>query len=639
MSARIQTLEQTLAHSKTPFDKIQVMNQLAEELQYTDLERAIAIAKEAEQIALANNDQKSSNYADIVCNLGSFYLRKGEIETAVTQLFTALQIYRQQNNPAGRARTSGLIGITFSQIGNYPEALNYLLIQLQLSQKHTLPQQEAIAYNGIGIVHAATENYAEALQAHQKSIQIAEANQHMRQKASALSNCTHAARHLEQYQDAFAYGQESIQLSQEVGNKITESNARLEIANTYLQRQEFHKALEQLQTNFKQLNNTQYVHPRIDTLITIGNLYNQWQKPEQAFPHLQQALALSEKVQAISYTYRCHQALAQTYQIQQGFAQALEHYQQFHTLKETVLNQQSLSNLHAIEASYHMQVTAQEKSFLEDKNKELENLITERITIEQELKNYQDHLEELVAQRTDKLQKQNEELERFTYTVSHDLKSPLITIRGFIGLLQRDIIANDEIKIERDITRIDAAAERMLSLLEDLLELSKVGHTIDTLAYVPIQAIILEAIDLVTGRIKENDVTMIVENNLPEIYGDYPRLVELFQNLIENGCKFMGTQPNPQITIGAKKKEDDTILCFVQDNGIGIEAQYQDKIFNLFERLDPSTDGTGIGLALVKRIIEQHNGRIWVESEGKDKGSTFCFTLKAPTFPEQEHAT
>jgi signal transduction histidine kinase len=110
------------------------------------------------------------------------------------------------------------------------------------------------------------------------------------------------------------------------------------------------------------------------------------------------------------------------------------------------------------------------------------------------------------------------------------------------------------------------------------------------------------------------------------ISGDQPRLVEVVQNLVDNAIKFMGNQPKPQIEIGVKQQGDETIF-YVADNGIGIALQYQEKIFGLFERLDPTIEGTGVGLALVKRIIEVHGGRIWVESDGPGQGSTFYFTL------------
>jgi light-regulated signal transduction histidine kinase (bacteriophytochrome) len=110
------------------------------------------------------------------------------------------------------------------------------------------------------------------------------------------------------------------------------------------------------------------------------------------------------------------------------------------------------------------------------------------------------------------------------------------------------------------------------------------------------------------------------------VHGDRTRLIEVIQNLVDNAVKFMGNQPNPRITIGENKNEKDETIFFVHDNGMGIDSQYHERIFTLFNKLNTDTEGTGIGLTLIKRIIEVHNGRIWLESE-PGKGTTFYFTL------------
>ena len=122
------------------------------------------------------------------------------------------------------------------------------------------------------------------------------------------------------------------------------------------------------------------------------------------------------------------------------------------------------------------------------------------------------------------------------------------------------------------------------------------------------------------------NIKVEVEKELPSVNGDRQRLVEVLQNLIDNAAKFMGEQPIPIIQIGARKDQGQQVF-FVKDNGIGINPSYHDRVFGLFDKLDPRSEGTGVGLALAKRIVEVHGGRIWVESQGKDKGSMFCFTL------------
>jgi signal transduction histidine kinase len=228
------------------------------------------------------------------------------------------------------------------------------------------------------------------------------------------------------------------------------------------------------------------------------------------------------------------------------------------------------------------------------------------------------------------LEAKNAELERFTYTVSHDLKSPLITIRGFLGLLEKDALAGDAEQMQDDMKRIIDATDKMQRLLNELLELSRVGRMMNPPEAMPFETIVREALALVRGPLQARGVDVQVAADLPIVHGDRTRLVEVVQNLVDNAVKFMGDQLQPLIAIG-QLGSDDTgkSILFVQDNGSGIDRQYHDIIFGLFSKLDTKSEGTGVGLALVKRIIEVHGGRIWVESKGAKTGSTFYFTLPA----------
>ncbi|MCC7448958.1 MAG: PAS domain S-box protein [Anaerolineae bacterium] len=231
------------------------------------------------------------------------------------------------------------------------------------------------------------------------------------------------------------------------------------------------------------------------------------------------------------------------------------------------------------------------------------------------------------------LEARNAEMERFTYTVSHDLKSPLITIRGFVGMLESDIPAGNTANVQTDLAYIKDATTKMQMLLDDLLELSRVGRLVNPSSAVSLREVVAQALVMVAGQIAARQVTVEVAPNLPIVYADAPRMLEVFQNLIDNAVKFMGDQPDPRIKIGVRC-DGDLLVCFVQDNGVGIDPPYQQKVFGLFEQLDNTIEGTGIGLALVKRIIEVHDGRIWVESDGAGRGSTFCFTIPTMTLDE-----
>lgn len=229
------------------------------------------------------------------------------------------------------------------------------------------------------------------------------------------------------------------------------------------------------------------------------------------------------------------------------------------------------------------------------------------------------------------LELQNEELERFTYTVSHDLRSPLVTIEGFLGYLRHDAKTGDLERFDKDLNRISNAVDKMQALLNELLELSRVGRIANPPEDVSFEEIVHETADLLSGQLEAGNVQLNISDNLPHIHVDRLRIFEVMQNLISNAAKFMGDQPKPVIDIGMQGLDSDgKPIFFVRDNGIGIDPEYHERIFGLFNRLDPSIDGTGIGLTLVKRIIEIHGGQIWLESE-LGKGTTFLFTLPSST--------
>ena len=242
---------------------------------------------------------------------------------------------------------------------------------------------------------------------------------------------------------------------------------------------------------------------------------------------------------------------------------------------------------------------------------------------------------ERLAEANRQLQERSAELERFTYVVSHDLKSPLVTIRGFLAYIERDARAGDLDRLEADAGRIRAATERMGQLLDDLLELSRTGRIDRPHVDLPFAELVREARAATEGRLSARGVRVEVEGNLPVVRGDRQRLVEVVQNLLENAAKFAGDQPDPQVRIGARDEAAGAgqVALYVRDNGIGIDPAHHARVFELFHRLDPRVEGTGLGLALARRIVESHGGRIWVESAGAGRGSTFCFTLPSGTDP------
>ena len=235
-------------------------------------------------------------------------------------------------------------------------------------------------------------------------------------------------------------------------------------------------------------------------------------------------------------------------------------------------------------------------------------------------------LNEILEATNDQIEEKNAELEQFTYTVSHDLKSPLLTIKGFSGLLKKTLSDTNEVEGLSHTTRIYSAADKMGLLLDGVLELSRIGRVVNVKSVIKTSQLINEVIESLEALIIQYNVKFHIQNNIPDMYGDKIRMSQVFQNLIENGIKYSKDHPTPTITIGSKNKVQHPVY-FIQDNGIGIDPKYKSKVFDLFDQLDPTIDGTGIGLALVKRIVEVHHGRIWIETNKDLEGTTFCFNL------------
>ncbi|MGA2060584.1 MAG: ATP-binding protein [Thermoguttaceae bacterium] len=252
--------------------------------------------------------------------------------------------------------------------------------------------------------------------------------------------------------------------------------------------------------------------------------------------------------------------------------------------------------------------------------------ITERKRAEEELNHYREHLEELVAKRTEELSRSNRDLEQFAYAASHDLQEPLRMIAGYLQLLSERYKGQLDEKADKYIDYSVDGASRMSILIRDLLDYSRVNTRGEELRIVDCNKAFESAMRNLGSAIKESAAT-ITHDSLPVVRADQTQLAQLFQNLVGNAIKFRSPQRLPQVHVSARKDQTHWIFR-VQDNGIGFEQQYEDKIFMIFQRLHGRGQypGTGIGLAICKRIIERHGGKIWADSE-PDKGTNFFFTI------------
>jgi len=236
--------------------------------------------------------------------------------------------------------------------------------------------------------------------------------------------------------------------------------------------------------------------------------------------------------------------------------------------------------------------------------------------------------------RTAELEALNRELEAFSYSVSHDLRAPVRHIDGFADLLRRNSLESLDEKGRRYLTQISDSARSMGQLIDDLLVFSRMGRLELRRVRVDLNALVREVLEAhateMAGRSIEWRVT-----SLPEVEGDLPMLRVVLTNLIANAIKYTSTRERAEIEIGAEQSDDETVL-FVRDNGVGFDMEYAHKLFGVFQRLHGADEfeGTGIGLANVRRIIERHGGKVQAQGE-VDRGATFSVTL--PSVRVAEH--
>jgi signal transduction histidine kinase/CheY-like chemotaxis protein len=238
---------------------------------------------------------------------------------------------------------------------------------------------------------------------------------------------------------------------------------------------------------------------------------------------------------------------------------------------------------------------------------------------------------EQLIEKSKEIENINKELRDFVYTVSHDLKEPLFSINGYITRLYETYQDTYDEKGRRFSNRIKANIEIMSNRIQEILEVVRIGMITYDFNENPSESIIKNVLATLEDKIENNKINTLINSNLPTILCDEKRMRDVFYNLVINAIKFMGDDKQREITIGCEENGDN-YKFMVEDTGIGIQKEYQENVFRIFSRLKKiETEGTGVGLVIVKKIIELHKGKIWIESPiARGKGTRFCFTIPKP---------
>jgi two-component system sensor kinase len=269
------------------------------------------------------------------------------------------------------------------------------------------------------------------------------------------------------------------------------------------------------------------------------------------------------------------------------------------------------------------------RSQTDDERQGIAIIVTDLTLIEAaqtELIRHQQHLEELVAERTTDLAQANRELESFAYSVSHDLRAPLRAIDGFSQKLLKGYADKLDDEGKRLLQVVRTGATKMGQLIVDILTFSRISRQEMAASDADMGSLVQDTLRELAPAIVSRTIEIKV-GPLPHVHGDRQMLLRVWTNLLDNAIKYTGRNASAVVEIGAREEGDETVF-FIKDNGSGFDMQYAGRLFSVFQRLHSETEfpGTGIGLAIVSRIVTRHGGRVWAESK-VGEGATFYFAL------------
>ena len=463
------------------------------------------------------------------------------------------------------------IGTIYAHLYNYEEALYRYQIVLEEYENILEDNTTIIVYNNVGNIYYTTEKYDLALVFFEKALQLARQRQYKEMIAHSLAQLSRTNTALNDFEKAYALAREAHQILGELGA-----------------------------VNGRQIN-----------LINLGEIYNQKGNFDKALELTQEGIEVAKAMKDHTTEIRGYQLMANIYKTLGNFEQAFAYQLQYSNSREEFAKIQRNKQFLDLEIKYAIKEKQQEIEQLTQENK-YQGLLLKK--------------SEQIARQNEELLRVNEELKQFAYVASHDLKEPLRMIGSYTQLIQR-LYKNQQTETSKLYFHyVTDGVTRMNNLLEALLKYATIGETDKKKSKVDLNYV-LEICQVNLKVLIDETGAIIKYQSLPQVQGLSSLLTQLFQNLLSNAIKFRKPNIPPIIKVEAVEKEQEYLIS-ITDNGIGIEKENQDRVFIIFQRLHSRQkyQGTGIGLSICQKIIQQLGGKIWLESE-LGKGTTFYFNL------------
>ena len=606
----------------------------------------------------ARERKNAGDMREYTYSLGLCYERLGNNNLAKDYFFRFLEFPTTTTSSTKRAMANSLVSNIYQEQSDFSKAYEYQLESLKISEALKNINGISRSNYSLGTINYYQENYEKALEFYLKGAEVSKNLDNTRVEFSYLGGIGSVYEKLGDLEKSLEYNLKSLELAKTFSNKTSLGYALQNTGANYIELKQFDKAETALLEALAIQNTKKRQYARVGVLRDLGKLYTNTKEYDKAIDYLNQGIIISREIDSKSRVAEIFKALSHTYEQSNRPKEAIQYLKEHTNVKDSILNEKSSGMIAQALKDYEVAQKEREIVILEkDQQLSKKNVYMlvgflvfvsmfllivfyyyrsqKRLNSELEIKNVkiQDQnakLEEKNNQiqlQNEELAKINNELQQFTSVASHDLRSPLRTISSFSNLLARrykDIL--DE-QAQEYLGFIQTGTNRMMNMINDLLEYARMGKDEIPNEWLESRELVEEALFNLQENIKDEDALIRVDKTrLPKIQANRTQMVQLFQNLIGNAIKFRSSK-RPEVEVFSYE-ENGTNVFYIKDNGIGIDPEYQEKAFKMFGRINGRTEyeGTGIGLATCKKIVQSHGGDIWLESE-EGKGSTFYFSI------------
>ena len=546
--------------------------------------------------------------ANALHNIANAYYYLNNLQKAMMVYFEAMQKFETLSDE-GLYRSYSNIGLIYIKIGNYAESLNYGLKALKIAEKIGDRDKIAHSYNAVGSVYRKAGDFERALEFHSKSLKLAQEVGSQESIGIAFGSIGIDYHEMKRYEEALEAAYQSKRIFEEIDHTYNLSMAQLMMAVNYEALKMENEALFFYEESLKNAKKSGNLSVESSVLTNRANLLFQRGEKEEALHLLRNALRIAQKAQLKDHSLKIYRLMVDVYRAFGDSESALSAFESFYELEKEIFNEESSRKIRNLQLAFELEQGRREMELEKQKNAELMRLNKE--------------LSEANRLKTELLG-----------IAAHDLKNPLQTVLGYAELIMEKV---NDLTVQDYAKRIRTSSERMLEMITLLLQdaaitQGKITLNLDKVNLSELCEIVVEFYRSRAEAKLQRIETHIQPNCI--IQADRQYVFQILENLISNAIKYSPKEKKISVYL----EQFDKVLQFaVKDEGQGLTDEDKAKLFGKFQRLSARPTGnessTGLGLAIVKELVELHHGKIWAESEGKDKGATFFVQ-----FPSVQHA-